>query len=259
MPRIVVVGGTGHIGARVVQLLRARGVDVGIASRSHGVDLVSGEGLEEALHGAEVVIDVSKSGSNDPAELRAFFTRAAEHLTAAERVAGVQHHVMLSIAGLDRAADVPFYAAKAELESAIRASDTPFSILRATQFFEFAGAMAAASTDARSGEVRLPPILVQPVAGADVAAAVARLVDAEPTLGHSELAGPETFELDDFIRTVLGEHGTGGPILRDPDGRYFGGAIARDALLPGPDAQIAPTRLKDWLARTARDVGAEGD
>lgn len=249
MSRIVVVGGTGTIGARVVRLLRDQGEAVGIASRASGVDLVSGDGLREALSGAEVVIDVSKTSSTDPRRIREFFSRAGQNLTAIERAAGVEHHIMLSIVGVDRAAEVPFYAAKATLERAIRTSGVPFSILHTTQFFEFADAIAHSAIDPRTSVVRLPPLLVQPIAGEDVASAITHLARATPTMGDSELAGPEQFELDDFVRVVLTQHDQQREVARDPDSRYFGGSVDREALLPGPDAQIATTRLADWLSR----------
>lgn len=246
MPRIVVVGGTGTIGAQVVRMLRDRGDDVGAASRGTGVDLVTGVGLSDALEGAEIIIDVSKTTSSDPESIEEFFARASQNLMSAERAANVVHHIMLSIVGIDRASDVPFYAAKASLEKAVRASGVPFTILRSTQFFEFAPAIAATMTDPASGTVRLPPLVVRPVAGADVAAEIVRLTDAAPLDGVVELAGPEEFELDEFVGAAARRDGARTTVVRDPQGRYFGGRIARRALLPEGRVRVAPTLLSDW-------------
>ncbi|GAA5151777.1 SDR family oxidoreductase [Microbacterium pseudoresistens] len=251
MTRIVVVGGTGRIGTRVVDLLRAEGKTVAVASRATGVDLVRGDGLRDVISGADVVIDVSKTDSTDPHEVSEFFSRAGENLASAERAAGVGHHIMLSIVGTSRATAVPFYAAKAGLERAVTMSGVPYTILQATQFFEFADGIALSGFDPHTDTVRLPPVLVQPIAGADVAAALAVLASAPPRMGESELAGPEKFELDDFVRIVLDRGGRRHEIVRDPDGRYFGGLLDRDALLPGADARLAPTRLADWLSSGA--------
>lgn len=248
MSKIVVVGGTGVIGSQVVELLRAERADVTIASRATGVDLVSGHGLEAALRGAQVVIDVSKPRSTRPHDIDEFFSGAEEHLTRAEAAAGVVHHIMLSIVGVDRAAHVPFYAAKGRLENAIRAGGVPFTILRATQFFEFAPSIASVSTGS-DGIIRLPPLLVQPLAGADVASALVRLTSEEPRMGGIELAGPERFELDDFICTALPDLSAKGLILRDRAAAYFGGSIDRHALVPSSGAQTTSTRLRDWLTR----------
>ncbi|MFI2486903.1 SDR family oxidoreductase [Promicromonospora kroppenstedtii] len=256
MTTITVLGGTGTIGTQVVRLLRARGDDVRVASRASGVDLVTGQGLREAFDGAQVVVDTAKTGSLDPAGIDEFFARAGEHLTRYEREAGVQHHVMLSIVGSDRAPDVPFYAAKVRLEDAVRAGEVPCTILHATQFFEFAPTIARASAGPDGGPARLAPVLVQPVAGADVAAELARLVDGPSPMPDLDLAGPERFELDVFVRAALAHLGEAGAVVRDPDATYFGGIVDRGALLPGPEARIAPTALRDWTGAVGRTIGA---
>lgn len=194
-PKIVVVGGTGTIGARVVTRLRAKGMTVVVASRASGVDLVTGEGLPEALTGAEVVIDVSKTRSRDPDRISEFFSRAGENLTTMEHAAGVGHHIMLSIVGTDRAPGVPFYAAKTALERTIRANDVPFTILHTTQFFEFAPGIAQSASDPHTNLVRLPPLLVQPVAGEDVAAALAQLAGMSPAMRDMDSLAPKSLSL----------------------------------------------------------------
>ncbi|MBA8809213.1 SDR family oxidoreductase [Promicromonospora sukumoe] len=257
MTTIVVLGGTGTIGTQVVRLLRARGADVRVASRSTGVDLVTGQGLAEALDGAQVVIDAAKPGSLDPARIDEFFARAGENVTRHEREAGVGHHLMLSIVGSDRAPDVPFYTAKVRLEQAVRAGEVPWTILHATQFFEFAPGIARASTGPDGGPAHLAPLLVQPVAGADVAAELVRLAGGTPTTADLDLAGPEEFELDDFVRTALARLGLPGDVVRDPAATYFGGVVDHRALLPGPDASVAPTALQDWPSSTERPGSTE--
>ncbi|MFI2366711.1 SDR family oxidoreductase [Promicromonospora sp. NPDC019610] len=252
MTTIVVLGGTGTIGTQVVRLLRARGDDVRVVSRASGVDLVTGQGLSAALDGAQVVVDTAKPGSLDPARIGEFFDRAGENVTRYEGEAGVRHHVMLSIVGSDRAPDVPFYAAKVRLEDAVRGGYAHCTILHATQFFEFAPAIARASTAPEGGPALIAPLLVQPVAGSDVAAELVRLVSAPPGMTDLDLAGPDQYELDTFVRVALSRLGASHAVVRDPDATYFGGVVDRRALLPGPGARIAPTALRDWPAGAER-------
>jgi uncharacterized protein YbjT (DUF2867 family) len=258
MSRIVVIGGTGTIGSMLVRHLRTAGREVVAASPSTGVDTVTGAGLERALEGAEAVVDVSKPGSYDPDDLETFFSRGIGNLLAAEEAAGVRHHLSLSIVGADRAPDVPFYRAKAGMEETVRAGAVPWTILHATQFFEFASGIAAASADPEGGTGALvPEIRTRPIAGAAVAAHLADLLDHpdrpdwpdRPDRGQDlEIAGPEEMALADFLRTALGPQG---PVVRGaPDALYFGGRIAADALLPGPGAALLGPALDDWL-RTA--------
>ena len=243
--RIVVIGGTGQIGSKAVGRLRAAGRDVRAAARSTGVDLVSGAGLEAALTGAAVVIDVSKPSARDERATREFFHTATANLVGVERALGIRHHVALSIVGSGRAHDIPFYRGKAAAEQMVRESGIPFSIVHATQFFEFASAIAAnADVD---GTVLLPDALVQPAAGDDVADAVVEAALGAPTGSDAEVAGPERMPLADFVARVLRAGGDHRPVHASAEGRYFGGTLERGTLLPGAGARILPTRLDEWL------------
>ncbi|UQN28442.1 SDR family oxidoreductase [Brachybacterium kimchii] len=266
--RVVVVGGTGTIGAKLVRLLEAEGHEVVVASPSTGVDTVTGEGLEKALRGADIVVDTSKPRSFAPEVLEAFFTTGIRHLLEAERAVGVRRHLSLSIVGADRAPDVPFYRAKAGMEQIVRDGGIPWTILHATQFFEFARGIAEASertertehterTDEPDGTrpaILLPAIQVQPIAGDAVAAHLARLVarilgadGVTTTLGGDlEIAGPERMPLAAFVRTALG---TDSPTLREsPRAPYFGGLISADTLLPSPSARLIGPSLSEWTS-----------
>lgn len=252
MSRIVVLGGTGNIGSKVLARLEALGHRAVPASPSTGVDLLTGDGLAEALSGAEVVIDTSKPHDTDAANVEHFFSTAARTVAAAERAAGVRHHVLLSIVGCDRAVHVPFYRAKAGLERAVRASEVPTSILHATQFFEFATSIAAVSE--HDGVVRLPRAKERPVAGDDVADAVVGLALREPPEAgegtrEMELAGPEEYWMRDFVARVLTARGDARTVVEEDGAPYFGGPIERDTLLPSAQAEIARTTLCEWLTR----------
>ncbi|WP_152353704.1 SDR family oxidoreductase [Brachybacterium subflavum] len=268
--RVAVVGGTGTVGAKLVRLLEAEGHEVIVASPSTGVDTVTGEGLEKALRGADIVVDTSKPRSFAPEVLEAFFTTGIRRLLDAERAAGVRHHLSLSIVGADRAPDVPFYRAKAGMEQIVRDGGIPWTILHATQFFEFARGIAEASErteptegpDGTSPAILLPAIQVQPIAGDAVAAHLARLVagiltavrtdGATATLGGDlEIAGPHRMSLTAFVRSALGADS---PTLREsPRAPYFGGLISTDTLLPGPSARLIGPALSEWT-RTGRGV-----
>ncbi|MDT0158292.1 NAD(P)H-binding protein [Microbacterium sp. ARD32] len=255
MAEFIVVGGTGQIGAKTVNRLRARGRSVAIASPSTGVDLVTGSGLDEALAGAEVVIDASKPRSGDPASVREFFSTGVANLLDAEREHGIRHHLGLTIVGSERPHDVPFYAAKVHGERLVRESEVPWTLVHATQFFEFAPAIATMA-DAE-GAVTLPEAMVQPAAGADVADVLVQLALAAPLNADAEIAGPERMPLAGFVTRVLRARGDQRVVRAAPDGRYFGGTLDAEALLPGPEAVILPTRLDDWL-RTQNDREHEG-
>ncbi|NYF15603.1 uncharacterized protein YbjT (DUF2867 family) [Microbacterium sp. AK009] len=249
MARITVVGGTGLIGGKVMARLRSAGHEARAASPSTGVDLVTGEGLDDALAGSSVVIDVSKPRTYDPDAVSRHFDRAARNLAGAETRAGVIHHVALSAVGTERVPQsIPFYRAKAHGEAILRDSGVPFSIVRATQFFEFGAQIGAQARTGGTDDARVADAEVQPIAGDDVAAVLAGLADEAPSGGAAEIAGPDIMPLADFVSRCLAATGDGRTVVADPGALYFGAVIERDELLPGDDAWIAPTRLGEWLA-----------
>ena len=253
MADFVVVGGTGQIGAKTVAGLRARGLDALAASPRTGVDVFSGAGLEAALSGASVVIDVVKPRTYDAESVREFFTTATSRLMHAEREHGIRHHIGLSIVGSGRAHDVPFYRAKAAGEQIVRDAGVPWTLVHATQFFEFAPAIAA-SAEAGEG-VLLPDALVQPAAGTDVAEVLVELA-LGPALGEDiEIAGPERMPLVDFVRRGLRATADGRPVRSGPAGRYFGGQLEADTLLPRASARILPTTFGDWMLASSEERG----
>ena len=249
--KIVVIGGSGLIGSKLVKKLREGGHDPLAASPDSGVNTLTGEGLAEALEGAEVVVDVSNAPAWDDAAVLAFFQTSARNLLAAETVAGVRHHVALSVVGADRLPDSGYLRAKLAQEQAIKAATVPYTILRATQFFEFIGRIADSNTDGET--VRVPPVLVQPEAADDVAAALADVAVSAPVNGTVELAGPERFRLDELARRVLQAHNDPRQVMADPHARYFGAELDDHSLTPGDHPRIAPTHFADWLSQsTAR-------
>ncbi|MFJ2551136.1 SDR family oxidoreductase [Microbacterium sp. NPDC087591] len=245
MSKIVVIGGTGLIGSQVVAKLAAHGHEAIAASPNTGVNSITGEGLAAALAGADVVIDVSNSPSFEKDAVLAFFTTSTSNLLAAEKEAGVGHHVALTIVGTDRPQDIDYFHAKAAQEKLIAASGVPYSFVHATQFFEFIGSIA--STVAAGAEVRLPGALIQPIAAADVATAVARTAVGAPLNGGIEIAGPEVFTMDEFIRRGLAFRGDDRVVVQDPEAQYFGAHIEERTLLPVEGAQIFATTLAEWL------------
>ncbi len=248
--KIVVIGGSGLIGKPLVASLRARGHTVVAASPSNGVNTVTGEGLAAALADAHTVIDVSNSPSFEAGPVLDFFTRSTGNLVAAARVAGVRHYVALSVVGADRLPDSGYMIAKVAQETLIRGSGLPFTIVRATQFFEFAGAIAWGSTV--GNEVRVPPADMQPIAAADVSAALADLALAAPARRTLDLAGPDRLTQADFLRQELAAAGDTRPVIVDPAATYFGARLAADTLVPvGATPLLAPTRHRDWLAKRA--------
>ncbi|MBW4718588.1 SDR family oxidoreductase [Saccharothrix obliqua] len=245
--KVVVIGGTGLIGSKVVAWLGEHGHEAVVAAPSTGVDTITGEGLAEAVRGADVLVDVSNSPSFADDDVLAFFRTATTNLTAAAEDAGVGHYVALSVVGADRAPDSGYLRAKVAQEELIHASGLRFSIVRATQFFEFAAAIAdSATTD---GVVTLPSGGVQPVAAADVAAAVARTAVGDPVGGVVEIGGPEVFGMDEWIRTALAAKNDPREVVADPEARYFGTPLDEKTLVPGPDALVGATRLAEWSAR----------
>ena len=243
--RIVVIGGTGLIGSRVVARLGELGHDSVPASPSSGVNTLTGEGLAQVLEGAAVVVDVSNSPSFEVAAVLNFFQTSTTNLLAAEAAAGVGHHVALSVVGTDRLADSGYFRAKMVQERLIEQSPIPYSIVHATQFFEFLEAMADGATDGDT--VRLAPVLVQPIAADDVARAVASVSVAPPVNGIVEVAGPEQFRLDDVVRRKLSVRGDPRTVVPNANARYFGAALGERTLLPGNDAALGEVRFVEWL------------
>jgi len=246
--KIVVIGGTGLIGSKLVQKLRDAGHEALAASPDTGVNMLTGEGLAGALEGAEVVVDVANAPVWDDAEVLKFFQTAARNVSAAEVAAGVKHHVVLSVVGADRLPGSGYLRAKVAQEETVKAGPVPYTILRATQFFEFIGRIADSSSDGET--IRLAPVFVQPESADDVAAALADVALSEPANGVVELAGPEQFRLDELARRVLSARNDMRPVTADVHARYFGTELDDHSLTPGNDARIAPTHLEDWLSRS---------
>jgi uncharacterized protein YbjT (DUF2867 family) len=243
--KIVVIGGSGLIGSRVVALLRASGHDVLAASPSSGVNTLTGEGLGEALAGADVVVDVANSPSFEPRAVLAFFETAGHNLLSAERKAGIRHHVALSIVGTDRMPDNGYFQAKVAQETLIKASGVPYTIVRATQFMEFLGAIA--DSGVVDGTVRLPGGLFQPIAAEDVAAIMAEAATAAPHGGTFDIAGPDRAPFDRIIARYLDAMGDPRPVVRDDTARYFGGTVEETSLVPLGEARIGRIPLDSWL------------
>lgn len=244
--KIVVIGGSGLIGRKVVENVRQRGHQVVAASPSLGVNTVTGEGLEQALAGAQVVVDVANAPSWEDDAVLAFFETSGRNLLAAEAAASVRHHVALSVVGTDRLLAGGYFRAKMAQEELIKASPVPYTIVRATQFFEFVGGIADAATEGQT--VRLPPALMQPILSNDVAAAVADAALAEPLNATFDLAGPETIRQDDLVRQFLDATGDARTVVTDPNALYFGIAVDDRSLTPGDNPRLGPTRFADWLA-----------
>jgi uncharacterized protein YbjT (DUF2867 family) len=252
--KIVVIGGTGLIGSKVVKKLREHGHEAVAASPDSGVNTLTGEGLDEALRGASVVVDVSNSPSFEDAVVLKFFVTSTSNLLDAEATAAVGHHVALSIVGTDRPLLLGsgYIRAKMAQETLIKASPIPYSIVRATQFFEFINGIAGASTDGTT--VRLPPVLIQPMAAEDVATALARTAVGTPVNGTIEIAGPERLRFDEFIRRGLGARNDPREIVADPHARYFGAELSERTLVAGDGARLGETRFEDWLTQPGGQI-----
>jgi uncharacterized protein YbjT (DUF2867 family) len=247
--KIVVIGGSGLIGTKAVRHLRQQGHEVAPASPASGVNIVTGEGLATALAGAQVVVNVANSPSFEDQAALEFFETAGRNVHAAEAAAGVKHHVALSVVGLDRCLASGYFRAKMVQENLIKASRTPYTIVRATQFFEFVGAIAQSATDGQT--VRLPPALMQPIVSDDVAAALADIAVAQPLNGTIELAGPEPIRMDELVRRFLSAHRDPRKVTTDGQAGYFGTPVDDRSLTPGANPRLGPTRFDDWLSRVA--------
>lgn len=248
--KIVVIGGTGLIGSKTVAKLRERGHEAIAAAPSTGVDTITGEGLDAALEGTSVVIDLANSPSFEDAAAMEFFQTSGRNLLAAEKKAGVVHHLALSVVGTARLQDSGYFRAKQAQEDLIRDSGMPYTIVHATQFFEFMKGLADLSTV--DGTVRVPPAKFQPMAADDVAAAVCRTAVASPLDGMVEVGGPEALFLEEPLRTALSVAGDPREVVTDPEAGYSGAPVDESTLLPGPDAELATTRYADWLAAQQR-------
>ena len=247
--KIVVIGGSGLIGKKVVKNLRQQGHEVVAASPSSGVNTVTGEGLAQALAGAQVVVDVANSPSWEDQAVLEFFETSSRNLLASEAAAGVGHHVALSVVGTDRLLASGYFRAKMAQENLIKASPIPYTIVRATQFFEFVGGIAQSATEGQT--VRLPPVLMQPIVSDDVAAIVAEAALAKPLNGTVDLAGPEPIRQDDLVRQFLSATRDARTVITDSKALYYGVAVNDQSLMPGDNPRLGPTRFADWLSRTA--------
>jgi uncharacterized protein YbjT (DUF2867 family) len=243
--KIVVIGGTGLIGSKLVKLLRDRGQEVLAASPDTGVNTLTGAGLPAALAGAQVVVDVSNSPSFQDAAVLAFFETSTRNLLAAEAAAGVRHHVALSIVGADRLPGSGYLRAKVAQENLIKASGIPYSILRSTQFFEFMGRIIQTATEGNI--VRLPTAFVQPVVSDDVVAVLADVVLGVPANGRVEVAGPDKFRFDDLARRVLRTTNDAREVMSDDHARYFGTELGEDSLVPLANPRLGKTRFEAWV------------
>ncbi|HEY7001757.1 MAG TPA: SDR family oxidoreductase [Candidatus Udaeobacter sp.] len=252
--KIVVIGGTGLIGTKVVNNLRRRGQEVLAASPSSGVNTFTGEGLTEALTDAQVVVDVANAPSWEDRAVMEFFKIEGRNLLAAEAAAGVRHHVALSIVGADRLPDSGYLRAKIAQESLIKASGIPFTIVRSTQFFGFVKGIIQSATEGQT--VRLSHALVQPIAADDVATALTGFALAKPLNGTVEIAGPEPIPMDDFAQRFLSATRDPRKVITDVHARYFGTELNDRSLTPGNNARLAPTRFEQWLSRSATQQAA---
>ncbi len=245
--RIVVIGGTGLIGSKTVPILRRGGHEVVAASPKTGVNTITGEGLREVMAGTQVVIDLANSPSFEDDAVLEFFQTSGRTLLAAEAAAGVRHHVALSIVGTDRTPENGYFRAKVAQEKLIEASGIPYTIIRATQFLEFLGGIAASAADGAT--VRLSPGLFQPIAADDVAAFVAEAALAPPRNGIVEIAGPERAPFDAIVARYLKAVGDPRQVVRDPAARYFGGRVEEQSLVPLGEARLGRIGLDEWLRR----------
>jgi len=254
--KIVVIGGTGLIGSKLVNKLRQLGHEVVAASPSSGVNSITGEGLAEAFAGAQVVVDVTNSPSWEDKAVMEFFVTSTRNQLAAESAAGVGHHVALSVVGTDRLLASGYFRAKIAQEDMIKASGVPYTILRSTQFFEFVGGIAQEATDGQT--VRLPSALMQPIVSDDVAAALADIALGAPVNGTVEVAGPEPIRLDELVRRYLNANRDTRQVITDPRARYYGLEVNDQSLTPGDNPRIGPTRYEEWLSHSKPPASGRG-
>jgi uncharacterized protein YbjT (DUF2867 family) len=247
--KIVVIGGTGLIGSKLVNKLREHGHEAVAAAPNTGVNTLTGEGLAEVLKGASVVVDVSNSPDWEDAAVLKFFETSTRNLLTYEAAAGVGHHVALSVVGTDRLSESGYFRAKIAQEKLIRESSIPYSIVHATQFFEFLKGLADISTV--GDKVHLPPVLFQPMAADDVANAVGKIAVGPPVNGIVEIAGPEQFRADELVRRRLASLKDSREVIADPNALYSGAKISEKTLVPGDNARLGQTRFETWLAQSA--------
>jgi len=245
--KIVIIGGSGLIGSKVVRKLSDQGNEAVPASPNTGVNTLTGEGLAEVLKGAAVVVDVSNSPSFEDTAVLNFFRTSTSNLLEAEAAAGVRHHVALSVVGTDRLSESGYMRAKIAQEKLIEQSSIPYSIVHATQFFEFMKGIADAATDGNA--VRLAPVLIQPMAAEDVATEVAKVAVGAPLNGIVEVGGPEQFRLDEIVRRYLTAREDPRSVIADPHARYYGAELGERTLVPAKNATIGETRFEDWLSQ----------
>jgi uncharacterized protein YbjT (DUF2867 family) len=252
--KIIVIGGTGLIGSKLVPKLREHGHEALAASPNTGVNTVTGEGLAEALKGASVVVDVSNAPAWEDAAVMKFFETSTRNLLDNETAAGVRHHVALSVVGTDRMLTSGYFRAKIAQENLIKGSSIPYSIVRATQFFEFVKGISDISTD--GDKVRLPHVLFQPMAADDVATAAGKVAMGAPVNGTVEVGGPEKFRLDELVRQALASWKDPREVVADPQARYYGVEVSERTLVPDDDAELGQTRFADWLKQPGAKVAA---
>lgn len=245
--KIIVIGGTGLIGTKVVKSLLDKGHEAVAASPSKGINSVTGEGLTEALVGAQVVVDVANAPSWEDKAVLEFFKTSGRNLLAAEAAVGVGHHVALSVVGTDRLLASGYFRAKMAQENLIKASSIPYTIVRATQFFEFVSSIAQLATEGET--VRLPAAMMQPIVSDDVAAAMAKAALAEPLNGTIDLAGPEQIRMDELVRQFLSAKGDSRKVITDARALYYGISVNDQSLTPGENPRLGTTRFSDWLRR----------
>ena len=248
--KVVIIGGTGLIGSKAVAILQRGGHEVVAASPKNGIDSITGEGLQQALAGAQVVVDLANSPSFEDRAVLEFFRTSGRNLAAAEAAAGVRHHVALSIVGTDRTPDNGYFRAKVAQEKLVEGSGIPYTIIRSTQFLEFLGAIADSAVD--GGKVRVSPGLFQPIAADEVAAIVAEVALAPPRNGIVEIAGPERAPFDSFVARYLKAVGDPREVVRDPGARYFGGTVEERSLVPLGEARLGRIGLDEWLSRSRK-------
>jgi uncharacterized protein YbjT (DUF2867 family) len=247
--KIVVIGGTGLIGSKLIKQLREHGYEAVAASPASGVNTLTGQGLSDVLQGAAVLVDVSNSPSFDEQPAMHFFTTSTRNLLKYAAAAGVQHYVALSVAGTDRIPDSPYLRAKNAQEMLIKSGGIPYSIVHATQFFEFINRIADDAADGTT--IRVPPALIQPMAADDVAKAVYSVAVGAPENRTIEVAGPQQFRFDELIRRGLAARNDTRKVVSDPHARYFGAELSERSLIPEGEARLSAIRLEDWLAQPA--------